>query len=300
MLSLQQLGYGVAKGIPSLVIAAASFDDVLAIGGFSICIGLALPGTYSTMESALHGPLSLIYGVLVGTVAGVILSFTKLWDKSWKRTTVIMLASLSIMFGMKALSYSGSGAMGAMTLGLISSYSWVNGVPTTFALEANATFVHSVEKQVSIIWDIIFEPILFGFIGSALDFSLIPPGSLVKSVCIICIGTTIRLCSAYLATSKSGFSTKERIFVALAWLPKATVQAALCSVPLMTLKQTMSSDDVNYLQYLEWTEQILSTAILSICITAPIGVIAIKSLGKKWLEKDGTMGNSEDGTTVGV
>jgi hypothetical protein len=57
---------------------------------------------------------------------------------------------------------------------------------------------------------------------------------------------------------------------------------------------------VNYLQYLEWTEQILSTAILSICITAPIGVIAIKSLGKKWLEKDGTMGNSEDGTTVGV
>jgi len=51
---------------------------------------------------------------------------------------------------------------------------------------------------------------------------------------------------------------------------------------------------------LEWTEQILSTAILSICITAPIGVIAIKSLGKKWLEKDGTMGNSEDDTTVGV
>jgi NhaP-type Na+/H+ or K+/H+ antiporter len=290
MLNLQQLGYGVVTGIPSLIIAAASFDDVLAIGGFSICIGLALPGEHSAIESALHGPLSLIYGIIVGSVAGAIMSITKVWDQSWKRTTIITLSSLSIMFGMKALSYSGSGAMGAMTLGLVSSYAWMNGKPSAFALEANAKYVHHTEQQVSIMWDLIFEPILFGCIGSALNFSLIPSGSLAKSVGIICIGSTFRLLSAFLATVNSGFSTKERIFVALAWLPKATVQAALCSFPLTTLKQTMSTEDVNFAKYLEWTEQILSTAILSICITAPLGVVAIKFLGKRCLEKDESVG----------
>ena len=75
MLNLQSLGYGVEKAIPSLVCAAASFDDVFAIGGFSICIGLAIQGEHqSVLNSVLHGPISVVVGILIGLGSGIILS----------------------------------------------------------------------------------------------------------------------------------------------------------------------------------------------------------------------------------
>lgn len=191
------------------------------------------------------------------------------------------------MFGMKLLNYPGSGAMGSMTIGIISSLCWSNNFPSIFARITTEDKVKEVENQVSLIWEIIVEPLLFGSIGSALDFDLIPSASLTKGVFIVCIGSMFRLTSAYLATWNGVLTPKERLFIALAWLPKATVQAALCTFPLLQVKQTLSPDDVNYSSYITWTEQILSTAILSICITAPIGVIAIKFFGKLLLQKDG-------------
>ena len=75
MLKLQHKGYGVSKGIPSLVIAAASFDDIVAITGFSFFIGLAIQSDHSTLlHSALHGPLSVIIGVGIGVLGGTLLS----------------------------------------------------------------------------------------------------------------------------------------------------------------------------------------------------------------------------------
>lgn len=75
MLDLQHKGYGAQKGIPSLIIAAASFDDIVAIGGFSICIGMAIQRhDTSLISSALHGPFSVIYGILIGIIAGGVMS----------------------------------------------------------------------------------------------------------------------------------------------------------------------------------------------------------------------------------
>jgi hypothetical protein len=75
MLNLQRLGYGVKKGIPSLVVAAASFDDIVAIAGFSFFIGLAIQSEHSSvLYSVLHGPLSVIIGVSAGVTSGLILS----------------------------------------------------------------------------------------------------------------------------------------------------------------------------------------------------------------------------------
>jgi NhaP-type Na+/H+ or K+/H+ antiporter len=190
------------------------------------------------------------------------------------------------MFGMKLLNYSGSGAMGSMTIGIISSLCWSNNYPSIFAGSTNENTVKEVQNQVSLLWDIIVEPLLFGSIGCALDFDLISSASLTKGVFIVCIGSVFRLASAYLATWNGQLTPKERLFIALAWLPKATVQAALCTFPLLRVKQTLSPDDVHYNNYIKWTEQILSTAILSICITAPIGVISIKFLGKLLLRHD--------------
>ena len=200
------------------------------------------------------------------------------------------------MFGMKAISYPGGGAMGSITLGIVCSYCWVNGYPSIAASKAGPYIVQNVEHQISVVWDLVFEPLLFGCIGSALNFSLIPSGTLAKSTGIVCLGSCFRFCSAYLATGGGNLSMKERMFIALAWLPKATVQAALCSFPLLLVKDTFSIQDESYMKYTEWTEQILSTAISSICITAPLGVISIKFLGKRWLQKDGI---TTDGDTNG-
>ena len=75
MLKLQNLGYGVEKGIPSLIVAAASFDDVVAICFFSICIGLAIKSEEVTgFEAFLHGPLSCLIGIALGAVGGAFMS----------------------------------------------------------------------------------------------------------------------------------------------------------------------------------------------------------------------------------
>lgn len=303
MLDLQHEGYGTSKGIPSLIIAAASFDDILAIGGFSICIAMAIQSeNASIIESTFHGPLSIIYGIIIGIIVGCITSLTKLWNKSWKLTIVTLMMCLCTMFGMKSLKYPGSGAMGSMTTGVISSLCWMNSYPSLASRTTNMQTVHEVQEGISMIWDAVFEPLLFGSIGCSLEFDLIPSRSLAKCLLIVCIGSAFRLGSAYLATSHGGLTPRERLFIAFAWLPKATVQAALCTFPLLRVKDNLSPDDMDYYNYIEWTNQILSTAILSICITAPVGVISIKIFGKRWLEHDAkpaastssSIGNGDD------
>ncbi len=75
MLNLQSKKYGTDKGIPSLVIASASFDDIVAIGGFSICIAIAIKSEdKSLLHSAMHGPISIIMGIALGIVTGSIIS----------------------------------------------------------------------------------------------------------------------------------------------------------------------------------------------------------------------------------
>lgn len=214
---------------------------------------------------------------------------TKIWDCTWKKSSMIMLIALTLMFGMKSLSYPGSGAMGAITLGIVSSFVWNKEDKSTSKVDSsycNDVSVQRVESNISLLWDMIFEPLLFGCIGSALDFKLIEPNTVAKSIAIVSLGSSVRLCAAFLAVSGNGFSTRERLFISLSWLPKATVQAALCSFPLQLVRETLSTTDSSYAIYLEWAENILSTSILSICITAPLGVLCIKFLGKKWLEKN--------------
>ena len=79
--------------IPATVVAAASFDDAIAITGYTLFINLAVRGGGNTAWSVAHGPLSLLFGVLAGLVAGFLCSITKLWDNSLKRTLVVFFTS---------------------------------------------------------------------------------------------------------------------------------------------------------------------------------------------------------------
>ncbi len=208
------------------------------------------------------------------------------------------------MFGMKRLSFAGAGAMGALITGIVASHNWKNGIPKELVTEASKSYIQDTEVHVSIIWRMIFEPLLFGFIGCSLDFDLLQ-GNLGKSVSVVVIGVSFRLVAAYLATrGELTLTEKERAFIALVWIPKATVQAALCSFPLMLARDVMDSEHQDFDKYILWGYQIVSTAILSILITAPLGLVFIEFLGSKWLTKDedehSKVQNNENPTDEGI
>jgi len=293
MFNLQKAGYGITKGIPSLVVAAASFDDVVAISGFSIAVSFAIPShgeDHSMAMTLLHGPLEIVFGVILGFTGGAILSATRIWNKRWKRSAVVMGLGMLFMFGMLRQGFSGAGAMGGLIMGMVGSVCWRAGSPTLLAKRADEHYVHHAESDLALLWSLLCQPLLFGVIGTALDFGLIPAETIPKSIIVCCCGLAFRLPMAYFATYGKGLSKKERSFIALSWIPKATVQAALCAVPLDKIRENMENNhDVDHAEWLKWEKwgyDILTTAVLSILLTAPLGLIFISVLGPRWLSKD--------------
>ena len=295
----------------SLVVAAASFDDVVAISGFSIAFSFAVPSleSHSTVMTLLHGPLEIIFGVLLGFAGGYLISFTKIWNKRWKRTAVVLGLGLMMMFGMLRQGFSGAGAMGGLIMGMVGSVNWRAGTPVMMSKRADEHYIHHAESDLALIWSMVCQPLLFGVIGSALDFTEIPVATIPKAILVVFCGLCTRLPIAYFATYGKGLTTHERGFIALSWIPKATVQAALCAVPLDRFIENWNYRDCadegvggtpeiamksaeyiscmdEYDQDMKWGYDILTTAVLGILLTAPLGLIFIQVLGPKWLSHD--------------
>ena len=129
-------------------------------------------------------------------------------------------------------------------------------------------------------------PLLFGSIGAAFDLSQMSSQIVFKSCVVIFIAFLVRLPIAFISCAGANLSIKERLFVSSAWCPKATVQAALCSLPLMMIRKSYDDDGNNIL--IEWGSIIQSTSILAIIITAPIGLLAIQFLGPYLLSREKT------------
>lgn len=129
------------------------------------------------------------------------------------------------------------------------------------------------------------EPLLFGNVGTALNFQVIPAKTIPYSLAIVIIGLAARIPMAYLATYKSPMTRQERGFIALSWCPKAKVQAALSSLPLAMVNERMAGKD-EYEQFADWSRQIISVAVVSILVTAPMGSIFIERYGPRWLTCD--------------
>lgn len=212
----------------------------------------------------------------------IFLSATKVWNDHWKRISLILLISLSNIFVTRKASYPSAGPIASLILGVATRRLWNEGVPKRVALEAH-DYASRVDKGLSVLWCFIFEPLLFGSIGFSLQFHLLPLKKVFKSVFVVLIGACFRFITAFLVSNGSNFTKKERLFVAISWLPKATVQAALCYVPLNMITNSFSESFLFYDEYISWATDICSIAVLSICITAPLGVICISYFGQKLL-----------------
>ncbi|XP_025071451.1 sodium/hydrogen exchanger 9B2 isoform X1 [Alligator sinensis] len=278
MLILQAGGYGVEKGIPTLLMASGSIDDILAITGFNTCLGMAF-STGSTLYSVLRGVLEVAVGIAAGGLLGIFIRYFPSSDQtsiSWKRGYFILGLSMFAVFGSIHFGFPGSGGLCTLVMAFVAGLGWSN--------EKKA-----VEKIIAVGWDI-FQPFLFGLIGAEISVMSLRPETVGLCIATLGVALVVRVMATFLMVSFARFNFKEKIFVSLAWIPKATVQAAIGSLALDTARAQQDE------QLEKYGMDVLTIAFLAILITAPTGALGIGLAGPKLLQKAQTKsGEEEDG-----
>ena len=290
MFKLQRKGLGTDQGIPSVILIAASFDDILAITGYAIFSTIAITPDSSASESEnaawsiASGPVQVFIGILAGILGGIIIAITRVWNTQLKRFLILYFLGLFIMFFLEYWDLLSGGALGALFTSLIGSNLWEKGLPKWGSLGPSLVFSPDCERWMSLIWRWIMEPILFATVGAILDFNDLESGTIPKAIAIVCCGLALRMLLTYLAMVGMRYNVKEKIFFAIAWTPKATVQAALSAAPL-ALIQKYKSGSPDYDEWVAWGNDILTTGLFAIIICGTCGSAAVHFLSPLLLKE---------------
>ena len=260
MLHLMDQKYGTSKSIPQLIMAGGSVDDVFVIVMFTAFTGLALGGNISAV-SFLQIPVSILSGLVLGVLLGWLL--TRYFKRYHMRDSVKVLIILSVSFLLVALErvlkgvLPVSGLLAVMALGatLLKNYE-------VLALRLSAKF--------SKLW-VGAEILLFVLVGATVDIKY-AVGAGLSAVVVILFSLLFRMAGVFVCMIKTQLTLKERVFCMIAYLPKATVQAAIGSLPLA--------------MGLPCGKIVLTVAVLAILITAPRGAFGIDMTYKRLLEKE--------------
>ncbi len=260
MLKLMENGYGTKKSIPQMIMASASVDDVFVIVLFTAFTGLAQSGDIAPTDF-LKIPASIILGLLGGIVAGFLLSF--FFTKVHIRDTGKVVIILSISFLLVTLEQSVKGIVG------------FSGLLAVMALGASIEQKnHKVAKRLSAKFSKLWvgsEILLFVLVGATVNIHYALKAGVAAIILILCV-LLFRLVGVFFCLIKTDFNKKERIFTAFAYIPKATVQAAIGGLPLA---MGLACGDI-----------VLTVAVLSIIITAPLGAALIDASYQKFLSKE--------------
>lgn len=265
MIKLIDEGYGTEKGIPQMIMAGASCDDVFVIVLFSSFLGMVQGGGIRAADF-LKIPVSIILGTALGAAAGYALS--KLFELTDRRggmkcgvKLLIMLSSPFLLMTAEDMLREHAAISGL--LGVIAMASVINKrSPAAITKELSAKFGE--------LW-LAAEVLLFVLVGAAVDIRYAAISG-AAAVLMIFTALLFRALGVVLCMVKTPLSAKERLFCVAAYLPKATVQAAIGSVPLSA---GLSSGNI-----------ILSVAVLAIIITAPLGALGIDLTYKKLLTRE--------------
>ncbi|PSC74772.1 mitochondrial sodium hydrogen exchanger 9B2-like [Micractinium conductrix] len=274
MFQLQKTGLGRDQGIPSTVVIAASFDDVIAITGYSIFSSVAITGQDDVTWNIASGPLQVIFGIAGGLLAGIALGCTRLFRTRYRRLIGLYGSALLLMYFLEYWNLLSGGALGALFVGLVASNSWEKGFPKWGSLGRSYVFSPEIERVVAVVWNWVWEPMLFVTIGWSINFDTLDAGTIPKSLIIICTGLAVRLGVTLLVMGGFGYSWKEKIFYAVSWTPKATVQAALSAAPLALIKEYKAGAS-DYDEWVKWGDEILVTGIFAIIVCGTVGTLAI-------------------------
>merc|ERR1719209_275926 len=220
LMSLSQRGFGVAKGIPTLVIAACSADDVVAISGFGIFFGLTFNAGAPLWQLVLHGPIEVLIGLAFGVVWGLLAQWIPNKDHhhvAFFRWLILLGGGLIALFGAHLIHYDGAGGLATIIMAFVAGMEW----------RKEGWGDHNpVTKTFKRMW-IILEPVIFALIGTEIQVDKINPNTLGFSIVVLLIALVVRMVGTYFAVCGGDLNVREKIFMAFAWLPKATVQAAL-------------------------------------------------------------------------
>ena len=258
MLEFMDKGIGKEKNIPTLILAGASIDDVFAITIFSAFMGMYGGGRINIGAKILSIPLSIILGIMVGGVIGIIL--IKIFNRYKIRDTekmLYILGSAILLTTVETMIKSKieiAGLLGVMAIGFI-IFEKMPEVGEKMAVKFNKVWVFA-------------EILLFVLVGAQVNVALALDAGF-KGILLICIGLMGRSIGVIVSLIGTELNPKEKLFCVLAYIPKATVQAAIGAIPL---SMGVESGDL-----------ILSLAVLAIIITAPLGAIAIKATGPRLL-----------------
>lgn len=259
MLKLIEEGYGVNHSIPQLILAGASVDDVFVIVLFTSFTSLATGGSVSVMNF-VKIPISILLGIVIGIVIGKML--VVMFRKLHMRDSVKMLIILSVSFLLIELEnqlkphLAVSGLIAIMTLA-ITIYRSYEELATRLSAKYNRLWVAA-------------EVLLFVLVGATVDLTYVYKAGIAAAVLII--GSLLfRMVGVLVCLLKTKLTKKERIFCMFAYTPKATVQAAIGGVPLA--------------MGLACGNKVLTVAVLSILITAPVGAFLIDKSYKRLCEK---------------
>jgi NhaP-type Na+/H+ or K+/H+ antiporter len=258
---------GTAKGIPTLILAASSIDDVFVIVVYSSLIGLYTGERANLLWKAAGIPVSIAVGIAVGLGAGYVLY--RLFRRFNPRATKRLLVVLGVSVFLVALEHRLEGLVPFAALLAVMTIGFV-------ILEKSEQMAHELSAKLAKLW-VFAEIILFALVGAKVN---VPVALQAGGAAAVLIGLALiaRSVGSYLCLLGSNLTQPERLFVVVSYLPKATVQAAIGGAPLLAMKAAGMDTGPG--------EVILAVAALSILLTAPAGAWMIRLVGDRVLEQE--------------
>ncbi|KAL4103489.1 hypothetical protein QTP88_018865 [Uroleucon formosanum] len=267
---LRTKGYGVAKGIPTLIIAVAGIDDAASVIAFGVGTSMIF-GTNPISYDLLLSPISIAVGILYGLVWGFIVKYIpERSDPYVVPLRILMLTGggLLAVLGFEGAHLEGAGPLAVIISSFTSIYFWTK---QGWNIEDNP-----VATAFEIFW-MICEPILFGLTGTQIVLNELDLAFVTAIVMCVAIAFVSRIFITILIASGSSLNFKEKLFIALSWMAKASVQAALGPAVLEVA--------INKKQDEGYSRTIVMVCIISILLTAPAGAIIVSLTGPKLLTK---------------
>lgn len=259
MVKLMEEGYGVKEGIPQLILAGASVDDVYVIVLFSTFVGM-MQGQGVSVVNFINIPVSIVLGIAIGLLFGVLLAyyFKNVHIRDTSKVLIILSISLLlvVMEDRLTTAITFSALIAIMFLGIGLQYKR-----------------EDVAKRLSVkyakLW-VAAEVFLFVLVGATVNIGYL--GKVGAKALIVIIGAVMfRMLGVFVCLLGTSLKRKERLFAMMAYTPKATVQAAIGGIPL-SLGFTCG-------------DTVLTVAVLAIVLTAPFGAFAIDLSYKRLLKK---------------
>lgn len=260
MVKLMDEKYGTKEGIPQLILAGASVDDVYVIVLFTTFTGM-MKGEVVSVINFINIPVSILLGIGIGYGIGFLLA--KYFEKIHIRDTVKVSIILSISFFLVVLEDN-----------MKTSITFASLIAVMFIGISLSKYRENVAKRISPkfgkMW-VIAEVFLFVLVGCSVNIKYLGKVGIVALIAIF-LALVFRMVGVFICLLKTKLNVKERLFTMMAYTPKATVQAAIGGMPLA---MGFACGDM-----------VLSVAVLAIVVTAPLGALAIDSSYKKLLNKE--------------